>query len=111
MGETSVVYILFLIFCGAAILATLALSLRQSLIPDRMMGRTTSIFRAGTWGLMPIGAILGGLLAEYIALPVPYIVFGGLMVLTAFYVWLELGAADVDSARRRAAAVGEESDE
>ncbi len=32
MGETSVVYLLFLIFCGAALLATLALSLRQSLI-------------------------------------------------------------------------------
>ncbi len=32
MAETSVVYILFLIFCGAALLATLALSLRQSLI-------------------------------------------------------------------------------
>ena len=32
MDHTSVVNILFLIFCGAAILATLALSLRQSLI-------------------------------------------------------------------------------
>jgi Kef-type K+ transport system membrane component KefB len=32
MAETSIVYILFLIFCGAAILATLALGLRQSLI-------------------------------------------------------------------------------
>ncbi len=32
MEETSVVYILFLIFCGAALLATLALALRQSLI-------------------------------------------------------------------------------
>ena len=32
MAETSIVYILFLIFSGAAILATLALGLRQSLI-------------------------------------------------------------------------------
>ena len=32
MDHTPIVYILFLIFCGAAVLATLALSLRQSLI-------------------------------------------------------------------------------
>ena len=32
MGEVSMVYILFLIFFGAAVLATLAMALRQSLI-------------------------------------------------------------------------------
>lgn len=32
MTEPSIVYVLFLIFCGAAVLATLALALRQSLI-------------------------------------------------------------------------------
>ena len=32
MTESSIVYILFLIFCGAAVLATLSLALRQSLI-------------------------------------------------------------------------------
>lgn len=32
MEETSIVYILFLIFCGAAVLATLAMTFRQSLI-------------------------------------------------------------------------------
>jgi len=80
--------------------SVLAISLRQSLIPDEMMGRTTSIFRAGTWGLMPIGAILGGVLAEFVGLWTPYAVFGGLMILAAGYVWVELGAANVDAARR-----------
>ena len=32
MADTSIIYILFLIFCGAAVLATLAMSFRQSLI-------------------------------------------------------------------------------
>jgi len=32
MDNTSIVYILFLVFCGAALLATLALTIRQSLI-------------------------------------------------------------------------------
>ncbi len=82
--------------------SVLAISLRQSLIPDRMMGRTTSIFRAGTWGLMPIGAILGGMLAEFVGLWTPYAIFGGLMILTAAYVWIELGAANVDATRATA---------
>ncbi|NND03399.1 MAG: MFS transporter, partial [Acidimicrobiia bacterium] len=79
--------------------SVLAISLRQSLIPDRMMGRTTSIFRAGTWGLMPVGAILGGVFAEFVGLWTPYVIFGGLMIITAGYVWLELGAAKVDDTR------------
>ena len=47
MEETSVVYLLFLIFCGAALLATLALSLRQSLI-IAYIGLGVLI---GPWGL------------------------------------------------------------
>lgn len=83
--------------------SVLSISLRQSLIPDNMMGRTTSIFRAGTWGLMPIGAVLGGLAAEFLALWTPYAIFGGLMVVVAVYVWRELGEAAVDATRAAAA--------
>lgn len=91
--------------------SVLAISLRQSLIPDHMMGRTTSIFRAGTWGLMPIGAILGGLAAEFVGLWTPYAIFGGLMVLVAAYVWRELGAANVDAERAVAPAAEQVLDE
>lgn len=92
--------------------SVLAISLRQSLIPDPMMGRTTSLFRAGTWGLMPIGAILGGAAAEYLGLWTPYAIFGGMMIIAAAYTRRELIAADVDAGRsatgREAAAIDEE---
>ncbi len=47
MEDSSIIYILFLIFCGAALLATLALSLRQSLI----LAYIALGLLIGPWGL------------------------------------------------------------
>lgn len=38
----------------------ITVSLRQALIPDRMLGRVNSVYRFLGWGMMPIGSILGG---------------------------------------------------
>lgn len=38
----------------------ITVSLRQSLIPDRLLGRVNSVYRFLGWGMMPIGAALGG---------------------------------------------------
>jgi len=35
-------------------------SLRQSLIPDALLGRVNSVYRFFGWGMMPIGTLLGG---------------------------------------------------
>jgi MFS family permease len=35
-------------------------SLRQRLIPDRLLGRVNSVYRFFGWGMMPIGTLLGG---------------------------------------------------
>jgi len=35
-------------------------SLRQTLIPDAMLGRVNSVYRFFGWGVMPIGTLLGG---------------------------------------------------
>ncbi len=35
-------------------------SLRQTLIPDAMLGRVNSVYRFFGWGMMPIGTLLGG---------------------------------------------------
>lgn len=39
----------------------ITVSLRQSLIPDRILGRVNSVYRFIGWGVMPIGSLLGGL--------------------------------------------------
>jgi MFS family permease len=37
-----------------------SVSLRQSIIPDRILGRVNSVYRFIGWGMMPIGSALGG---------------------------------------------------
>ena len=39
-------------------------TLRQSLTPDRYLGRMNSIFRTVVWGAIPLGSIVGGALAS-----------------------------------------------
>ena len=67
-------------------------SYRQRLIPDDLLGRVNSVYRFFAWGMMPIGALAGGLLVELAepdwgreaALRLPYLisflVAGGLAI-------------------------------
>jgi MFS family permease len=43
-------------------------SLRQRIVPSRMLGRVNAAYRVLSWGAMPVGAALGGLLGEAIGL-------------------------------------------
>ena len=38
----------------------ITVSLRQSIIPSHLLGRVNSVYRFFAWGMMPIGAALGG---------------------------------------------------
>jgi MFS family permease len=40
------------------------LSFRQAITPDRLLGRMNATMRFLVWGTMPIGSVLGGLLAQ-----------------------------------------------
>jgi MFS family permease len=51
-------------------------SLRQQLIPDRLLGRVNSAYSLCTYGAVPLGALLGGALAERFGLPAPFLVAG-----------------------------------
>jgi predicted MFS family arabinose efflux permease len=51
-------------------------SLRQQLIPDRLLGRVISSFRLFSYGAVPLGALVGGVLAHSFGLPTPFFVAG-----------------------------------
>lgn len=44
------------------------LSLRQTITPDHLLGRMNATIRFITWGIMPFGGFVGGLLGEMIGL-------------------------------------------
>jgi MFS family permease len=51
-------------------------SLRQRLIPDRLLGRVNSAYSLCTYGAVPLGALLGGVLAHRFGLSAPFLVAG-----------------------------------
>jgi MFS family permease len=46
----------------------ITVSLRQRITPDRLLGRMNASYRLVGWGSMPLGAALGGVLAEALGL-------------------------------------------
>ncbi|GGS37538.1 MFS transporter [Streptomyces nojiriensis] len=57
-------------------------SLRQRLVPLEMLGRVTSGYRLAAWGVMPIGSVLGGRLADGSWSGAPWAVAGTLLLLS-----------------------------
>ena len=51
----------------AVVWNVITVSLRQTIIPDHLLGRVNSVYRFFGWGMMPIGIFLGGLLVEIVA--------------------------------------------
>lgn len=60
----------------------LVMSLRQSAVPSRLLGRVHGTWRTLLWGLMPLGSVIGGQLAR-IDLTTPLLVGGGLALVIA----------------------------
>jgi MFS family permease len=57
-------------------------SLRQRITPDRLLGRMNAAYRLVGWGTMPIGALLGGVLAEALGLRPTFLVAAGITLAT-----------------------------
>ena len=52
------------------------MSLRQQLIPEALFGRVQGAWRMVVYGAMPLGALLGGLVASRFGLTAPFLVAG-----------------------------------
>lgn len=44
----------------------ITVSLRQTIIPPHLLGRVNSVYRFFAWGMIPIGAVLGGLVVQVV---------------------------------------------
>jgi MFS family permease len=53
---------------GMVVANVVTVSLRQTITPDRLLGRVNSGYRLLAWGSRPLGALTGGLLAEVLGL-------------------------------------------
>jgi MFS family permease len=68
-------------------------SLRQRITPDRLLGRLNSAYRLLAWGTRPLGALAGGLIAEFAGLRTVFLTMG---IGTLLLVFLLRGLRDAD---------------
>lgn len=61
----------------------ITVSLRQAIIPDELLGRVNSVYRFLGWGMMPIGAALGGVVASAFGLRSTYWIGGAVLLAMA----------------------------
>ncbi|CAN5873260.1 MFS transporter [soil metagenome] len=112
IGLTSSAIVVWVMFALQSIFVMLwniiTVSLRQSLIPDNLLGRVNSVYRFLGWGMMPIGAVLGGVLVSVMepiagrdwALRIPFLVAAGATALMFFYALPRLNSARIAEARQ-----------
>lgn len=65
----------------AVIWNVITVSLRQTIIPDALLGRVNSVYRFLGWGSMPIGAFIGGVVASVAGLRAPFLAAGVVMAI------------------------------
>jgi MFS family permease len=65
----------------------LTMSLRQVLIPEELFGRVQGGYRTLVWGAIPLGALLGGLLAGATTVPTVFVVAGACLLLLSGVLW------------------------
>jgi MFS family permease len=81
----------------------ITVSLRQRITPDHLLGRLNATYRLFAWGVMPIGALLGGLMAEAFGLRAVFLVASAVM-LASLYFRRFLRDSDLDAAELPAGA-------
>lgn len=54
--------------------SVVTVTLRQQVVPSRLLGRVTGVYRMVGLGLTPLGALTGGLVAHSLGLRAPYLV-------------------------------------
>lgn len=92
----------------------ITVSLRQSIIPDHLLGRVNSVYRFFGWGGLPIGAFLGGALVTLVepiggrelALRTPFFVCAAIHVLVIVLAGRVLTTERIEAAKQEAGVAG-----
>jgi MFS family permease len=78
-------------------------SLRQALTPDHLLGRVISAFRLFSFGAVPLGSLLGGVLARSFGLRAPFVIAGVVIPVAALACLPAVNPRTVAEARAAAA--------
>ncbi|MBK9181249.1 MAG: MFS transporter [Acidimicrobiales bacterium] len=87
----------------AVIWNVITVSLRQTIVPDRLLGRVNSVYRFLGWGSLPVGALVGGALATLFGIRAPFLAGSGVLLVMILLVWPVISTRTIERAKRRAA--------
>ena len=114
VSQWPLVWITFAVSTVFAVLwNVITVSFRQTVIPDELLGRVNSVYRLFGWGMIPIGAIIGGLIVTVseavsgdreLSLRMPFLVLGLSHLLLLAYAAPRLTSAKFAAARIEAGA-------
>jgi MFS family permease len=103
--------LMFAMMFGAVLWNVITVSLRQTIIPDHLLGRVNSVYRFFGWGAISVGGLLGGILVAALdgplsrenALRAAWIVPGVALLVVAAVAMPRLTTAKMEAARAAAA--------
>ena len=110
------VWALFAVFTFTAVLwNVITVSLRQTVIPDELLGRVNSVYRFFAWGMMPLGAVLAGIVISIgevvstreVALRLPWLIAGASHFVLFAFARPRLTTEKMEAARAEATAADE----
>jgi predicted MFS family arabinose efflux permease len=78
------------------------ISLRQAIIPPHLLGRVASAYRLVVLGALPLGALIGGVLARTANLAAPFLAGGALLALAGIAMQPAINNRTIRSARKNA---------
>jgi MFS family permease len=95
---------------GVMLWNVITVSLRQTIIPDELLGRVNSVYRFFGWGMMPVGLVVGGAVVTVasrfvdrgMALRWPFFVVASVSVVVLLYAVPRLTTAKIEAARAEA---------
>lgn len=76
-----------LVAFAISVFNVLVISLRQALIPERLFGRVQGAYRTLVWGLIPVGALSGGLFAGLTSVPMTFVISGIAQLVLTILCW------------------------
>ena len=85
----------------------ITVSLRQTIIPEHLLGRVNSVYRFFAWGMMPIGSAIGGVLvlvvdqmgSRSMALRAPWMASAAIHAVLYFVARTKLTTERIETAR------------
>ena len=96
--------LMFVLTAFAAVVSIVVAALRQSIVPNELLGRVHATFRVFSYGAIPLGALAGGWLASAFGLRAPYLIGGAIVVLAGLLIGFWVTDATIVTARERTGA-------